>query len=68
MNQIQGNEMRQARALAWEFWAHGWRGQVLGLAGVVGFASLLYGAFSLQSDMSFRGTEAGTAMHFGFFG
>ncbi len=67
MNHIQAGGMRQVRALAWEFWAHGWRGQLLGLAGVVGFASLLYGAISLESDLSFRGTEVGTSMHFGFF-
>jgi hypothetical protein len=34
---------------------------------VVGFASLLYGLIALESDISFRGTQVGTSMHFGFF-
>lgn len=67
MNHVQGNGMRQARAIAWEFWANGWRGQLLGLTGVVGFASLIYGMFALEYDMSFQGTDTGTAMHFGFY-
>ena len=67
MNLIQGNNIRQATALAWEFWARGWRGQLLGLAGAVGFASLLYGSISNVSDIAFRGTEAGASMHFGFY-
>ena len=59
--------MRPVGALVWEFWAHAWRGQLLGLAGVLGLASLIYGTFSLQADISFDGTEVGTAMHFGLF-
>ena len=67
MNHIQSNDMRQIQALAWEFWARGWRGQLLGFAGVIGFASLLYGTFSQTTDVSFRGTEAGKMLHFGFY-
>ncbi len=67
MNHVQTGGMQQARALAWEFWARGWRGQLLGLAGVIGFASLIYGVFSEISDLTFRGTETGRSLHFGFY-
>lgn len=40
---------------------------MLGLAGLLGFASLIYGTFSAHADISFDATEIGTALHFGLF-
>ena len=67
MNYVSDNHLLQAKAFAWEFWANGWKGQLLGLVGTIGFASLVYAAIGGASEVQFQGTQAGAAMHFGFY-
>ncbi len=59
--------MQIAMTLAWEFWARGWRGILMALVGAVFFPGLVYRLFSLESGVSFRGTDVGVFLQFGFY-
>jgi len=42
MNRASGQTLRKATALAWEFWAHGWRGFLWGMAGIFTIPGLIF--------------------------
>ncbi|HEV3136643.1 MAG TPA: hypothetical protein VGZ26_02045, partial [Pirellulales bacterium] len=63
---MQINATQIAIALVWEFWARGWRAILMAQAGWIAFLCLIYGSTSWEG-VTFRDTDAGRAMQFGFY-
>ena len=60
MHRAPGHTLQIAMALAWEFWARGWRGIVLSPLGALVLPSLIFGTMSWQYSTPFRGLIFGT--------
>ncbi len=75
MNRAPGHTLHIATALAWEFWARGWRGILLAPLGALVLPGLIFSSLMTTNGqastlnprvMSLRG-EIGTLLHFSFF-
>ena len=66
MNRAPSPTLQIATALAWEFWALGWRGILLAPLGALLVPGFVFAAL-LNSGLSLRGTEIGVQLQFAFY-
>jgi hypothetical protein len=67
MNRTQSDNARIAAALAWEFWAQGWRVILPAPLGAVVLPGFILGMLSWEHGVPFRDTEIGNLLEFSFY-
>src|SRR6185369_226995 len=67
MNRTLRPNLQITAALAWEFWANGWRGMILAPLGAMALPGLIYGLLSWEHGVQPGDAGVGNVLNFGFY-